>query len=351
MEGKKISIVVPCHNSGAYLKRCMASLIGQTMPIEELELIFVDDASTDGGETVAILRAMENVYPQSILVICLDQNMRQGGARNVGIQYATGEYLMFVDSDDWIALDACETAYRLGADSGADIVQFGHYTCDYDGEVKLTGRVHFEPEVLRVQSREQRYQLLFEKGCTTACWGKLYRRTMVADAGVKFAEHVIYEEPPFVYPLFYFCKTYAFCDREFYYYCRNEGGTSLGFMTEKQSLWNHTNVQQQVFDFMRQTPFYDTCYQMIDRYYLFGMIVMTFSFAQSNGFSIETEEYERLRQQVLSHLDLSLPREQIMEHPFLGGLLQILQRPVCTQKELDGLVLRVAAGEIPAAGE
>ena len=67
--------------------------------MSELELIFVDDASTDDGATYAMLQEFERAYPEQILVIHLEENMRQGGARNIALQYASGEYIAFVEME------------------------------------------------------------------------------------------------------------------------------------------------------------------------------------------------------------------------------------------------------------
>ena len=98
---KKVSVIVPCYNAAEYLDRCMEHLLKQTIGTENMEIILIDDASTDDGATLGLLTAYEEKYPDTILVIALEENMRQGGARNIGISYAGGEYLVFCDADDW----------------------------------------------------------------------------------------------------------------------------------------------------------------------------------------------------------------------------------------------------------
>ena len=79
------------------------SLVQQTIGIDQIELIFVDDASTDKDATWNMLQEFERAYPESIMILKLEENMRQGGARNVALQYATGDYIAFVDADDFVA--------------------------------------------------------------------------------------------------------------------------------------------------------------------------------------------------------------------------------------------------------
>ena len=103
---KKVSVVVPCYNAAVYLDKCMEQLIKQTIGIENIEIILVDDASTDDGATWELIMEYEREFPDTVIAIQLEQNMRQGGARNVGISYAGGEYLMFCDADDRLAFEA-----------------------------------------------------------------------------------------------------------------------------------------------------------------------------------------------------------------------------------------------------
>ena len=99
---KKVSVIIPCCNATKWLPKCFLSLVQQTIGIEQIELIFVDDASTDDGATWEMLHEFECAYPESILILKLQENMRQGGARNIALQYATGEYIAFVDADDFV---------------------------------------------------------------------------------------------------------------------------------------------------------------------------------------------------------------------------------------------------------
>ena len=95
---KKISVIIPCYNAQAYIPRCLHSIFSQTIGMETLEIILVNDASTD--HTLDILLQFENKFPDSVIVVNLEQNIRQGGARNVGLSYASGEYVAFLDADD-----------------------------------------------------------------------------------------------------------------------------------------------------------------------------------------------------------------------------------------------------------
>lgn len=115
-----ISVIIPCYSAESYIDYCLESIVSQTIGIDQLEIILVNDASTDS--TYEKLCEWEQRFPESILVISYDENLRQGGARNVGLNYARGTYLSFVDIDDWIEPDMYEKMFSKAVAFDTDIV-------------------------------------------------------------------------------------------------------------------------------------------------------------------------------------------------------------------------------------
>ncbi len=105
-----ISVIIPCYNVEKYIDRCMISIVNQTIGIDNLEIILVNDASTDG--TLVKLKEWEQKYSDNIVLVDCEENIRQGGARNIGMQYARADYIGFVDADDWIEPDMYELLYE-----------------------------------------------------------------------------------------------------------------------------------------------------------------------------------------------------------------------------------------------
>lgn len=93
---KRVSVVVPCYNASLYLHKCIDHLLHQTIGLENMEIILVDDASTDDGRTWKIITDYEKQYPDAIIAIHLEENLRQGGARNVGVLTPVGSIWFFV---------------------------------------------------------------------------------------------------------------------------------------------------------------------------------------------------------------------------------------------------------------
>lgn len=198
---EKISVITPCYNSYDYLDKCFESLVNRSIGIENIEIIFVNDASTDN--TAEKLLAFEAMYPDSVLVIHLDENVKQGGTRNVALQYVSGEYLVFIDSDDWVDLSYLETIYNIVKENDVDMLQipFVHVRGEGDNATYTKPPAYWEGLYVMYDIEKRKHFLthqLFNCGAPN----KIYRTKMVRKAVACFLQGVAYEEPSFVYPLF-----------------------------------------------------------------------------------------------------------------------------------------------------
>lgn len=294
---KKVSVIIPCFNATKWLPKCFMSLVQQSIGIAQLELIFVDDASTDGGATWQMLQEFEKAFPENILILKLEENMRQGGARNIALQYATGEYIAFVDADDFVAENFLEEAYRYAKNEDADLVQFEYeFYTDRLGAVP-SGRT-VTPEIIEIHSHEERARLLMAEKVTYGCWNKLYRHALLKEANVAYAEHVIYEEPLFVYPLLFYAQKIVITNDIFYYYRQNDAGTMRNDMKQEETLRMHATVQLAVWNFMKQTPFFAEYYEEIKLYFLYTYLYETLYFAKLRGFTVSFSFYQELEKTV-----------------------------------------------------
>lgn len=129
----RLSVIVPVYNMAAEgkLNFCMDSLVNQT--VQDIEIIAVDDASAD--QSLEILRTYQERYPDKVKVIACPVNRKQGGAKNTGLKAASGEWIGFIDSDDWVAPDFYERLLKRADETGADVAG-----CDYS----LVSRHGFE---------------------------------------------------------------------------------------------------------------------------------------------------------------------------------------------------------------
>lgn len=174
-----VSVIVPVYNTEKYLEECIRSLTEQTL--SSLELIFVDDGSTDASPK--ILERYRARDPEHIRVIT-QKNAGQGKARNVGLAAATGEYVGFVDSDDYVDRRMYAAMYTRAGSEELDLVE-----CDF----------HY----LEEDGREKRSY------GSAAPWNKLIRRRLLTDNDIWFPEGYIYEDTSFYLKLRPFVKKQA----------------------------------------------------------------------------------------------------------------------------------------------
>lgn len=169
----KVSVIIPAYNTEEYLEECLESVLNQTL--QDMEIIAVDDGSTDS--TLEILRRYEEQYPEKLRVLH-KENGGLSSARNHGLQYATGEYWGFVDSDDWIDPEMYEEMYQKAKDEDADIV-----ICDLVD--------HYPSHV--VYHHSSKFDNKF--GVTASACNKMFRAEFVGDT--RFPMGLWYEDLDF----------------------------------------------------------------------------------------------------------------------------------------------------------
>lgn len=259
---KKVSIIVPCYNVQDYIRECMDSLIGQTIGIEELEIIVVDDASTDG--TLAILKEYEERFPKSVMLIPLLQNQKQGYARNIALSYATGEYIMYVDSDDWLLLSAVDKLYNRIKEAEADVLEFGF--------LRAADKDHLEGGVLRegkcriwdVSSDFERRKFAAVGFASGVAWNKIYKTSFLQKHQIVFAEGVKYEDTLFSVLLLLYIGKYVLCPDAFYFYRLNEQGTMRSCMVNDFGQFDRTRAQIQLLKLCGQRNLLEKHYETIE---------------------------------------------------------------------------------------
>ena len=216
----KLSIIVPVYNmaSDNKLNYCLDSLINQTM--EDYEIIAVNDASTDNS--VEILKEYEKKYPGLFVVIDNRVNKHQGGARNDGIRIAKGEWIGFIDSDDWIAPEYYEKLIKKGEETGADVVG-----CKYNlvsEHTFETGKVADgnTEDQCGILDHEKRKSFLSNAGSMVT---KVYRANLIHDNHLTFPESIFYEDNcagP-VWAMYF--KHFEYIDEPMYYYYQHDSST------------------------------------------------------------------------------------------------------------------------------
>lgn len=188
---KKISIIVPCYNGSVYIDQCMQTLVEQTIGIENIEIIVIDDASTD--DSLDKLSKWEKKYTESILIIHCEQNGKQGCARNIGMTYATAEYIGFVDIDDVVEKNMYEEMYDNAKQYDCDMV-ICQIQKDRTGKCNsIISDLKSESWFLCIDTTDTKNIFLQLDTNDSAC-NKIYKRNLLVEHQITFLEGCIYED-------------------------------------------------------------------------------------------------------------------------------------------------------------
>lgn len=217
-----VSVIIPCYNVEQYIERCINSLIQQTIGLENLELIFIDDVSTDS--TLSILLNLEKKYPDSVMIVKSPNNRKQGGARNLGIQYASCDYISFVDADDWVEPNMYEKLYSKVSGRNFDVVVSRTFFDYPDG--RCEGYIGESDKIIIIEDNNIKDQLNMD--LDSGVWNKLYKKTMIIDNNLWFPENLRYEDNYWLSILKLYVQNTYILEEKFYHYCIRLDSTVTG---------------------------------------------------------------------------------------------------------------------------
>ncbi len=216
----KLSIIVPVYNmaSDDKLTWCMDSLVGQT--VTDYEIIAVDDKSTD--ESYSILKDYESRYPDLVRVYQCPVNLHQGGAKNIGMEHAAGEWIGFMDADDWVTPDCYERMLKLAEETGADMVGCDYCLVDKHTYEQTAGTHNNDASQTGILDEDKYKSLILNTGSLVV---KLYKREIVIDCSSRFPEHIFYEDNALAATWVLRAKHFEYIDEPLYFYYQHDSST------------------------------------------------------------------------------------------------------------------------------
>lgn len=233
----KISVVVPIYNVQSYLERCIESIQNQTF--KELEILLIDDGSTDQSGAIA------NYYAEkdSRIKVIHKKNGGLSDARNRGMQIATGEYIFFLDSDDWIALDTLEVLLDNIQSYDADIAVCGFYYA-YDTSLWIDKRYWSTKQDRWLFNNEDAMKALIENTqIKNFAWGKLYKREMIQD--IPFKKGVLFEDIFWQHQVFARSKRCIYIQEPKCYYYQRDNSIVGHFNIKKLDMLRGLKIRHQ----------------------------------------------------------------------------------------------------------
>lgn len=205
-KNEMISIIVPVYNKEQYIKKCLDSLINQTY--ENIEIIIINDGSTDDSEKII------KEYDDKRIKYYKNKNQGIGKTRNYGIEKSQGNYIMFVDIDDYIDKNACEILLKKAKTNNNDIVITNYYNVEKD---KITKN---NIEKITKHSINEEKDILLK--VNLAPWNKIYKKELIISNNIKFEENLKYEDAVFVIEALIKANNIGQIDDYLYYYVIHE---------------------------------------------------------------------------------------------------------------------------------
>lgn len=266
MKSFKVSIILPVYNVEKYLSACLDSLLAQTL--EEIEIVAVNDGSTDGS--LQILQAYQSLNPEKLFIFSTE-NHGVSRARNYGFAHSHGEYVWFVDSDDFVEPDACRLLYEKATADGNDLVLFRYYNVDSETGVRKEYIASCHNQNFRVADKP--YEL---PAISPYPWIKFIHRDLFN--GLCFPEGIRFEDLPVAYLLAVKARSIGYVDQCFYNYRKNVGFLSrltpstlhirnaIIFMKEEMEKLGLFEQYQTELDFIAVRHFFYRFWKLLTNY-------------------------------------------------------------------------------------
>ncbi len=288
MKIPKISIIVPVYNVSKYLNKCLDSIVNQSL--KEIEIIIVNDCSPDPIDD-KICREYEELYGQ-ITYLKHKKNEGLGKARNTGMSYARGEFLGFIDSDDYIHCDMYKIMYEKAIENDCDFVQCNTVLVDskYNSYQDSSCNLNNNTERL-ITNLDEKIKLYFsfKKNrlfINPGSCNKIIKRSVWVDNHINFVENTAHEDIFPILKVLFYTKRNLFIREGFYYYYYNPNSITRTFRTER--IQQTIGFLQQIQDFLKEKNIYDR-HKKIYMNYRFRNIMKIYALAhklkQLKGFS------------------------------------------------------------------
>lgn len=247
----KVSIIVPFHNVEKYITKCLASLMYQSL--QDIEIICINDASTDSSKDI-VLQYCEN--DTRIKLLNTEIMSGQSYARNLGLEIASGEYVGFVDSDDWVELDMFEKMYNKAKADDADITMCQAQL--YDDKEKR----YYSDDYYMLKPLEAFKDCVFHPNDTkneilninVVLWNKIYKREFLQNTGVKFSNGYIYEDLPFFFDTYLKANRVNILWEAPYYYRQNRTFSTM--QNSDKKVYDRIPMVELTYNVMQQAAFF-----------------------------------------------------------------------------------------------
>ena len=232
----KVSVIVPIYNVEKYLEKCINSLLSQTL--EDIQIILVNDGSKDNSGTIAKKYAEKN---KDKVIYVEKENGGLSDARNYGLKYATGDFVAFLDSDDYVETNMYQEMYEIAKKQNSDMVEC-NFIWEYPNKAKIDKQYKYQ---------NKKEMLSFVR---VVAWNKLIKRSLIIEHNLEFPKGLRYEDVEFTYKLIPYINKFAYVDKPFIHYIQREG--SIANVQNERTAEIFT-VLDEVIEFYKKNNIYE----------------------------------------------------------------------------------------------
>ncbi len=247
MNQPKISIIVPVHNAGEHLEKCLTSLICQTLT--DIEIILVLDCPTDGSDKVAEAFAAKDTR---ITIIRNEENLHTGLSRNRGIEMATGKYIGFIDHDDYCDSSMYELLYNKAEKDQLDVARC-NFACIYQEEKNSREERYIYPDTIsKISDKESVYEYVCGDKVSCVIWNHIYRADFLKENNISFLDSrkICSEDSIFFMEVYDKMNAFGTISPYLYYHVFHNSNT--GKMYGYRSIENRISFFEGLYSFLRK---------------------------------------------------------------------------------------------------
>lgn len=304
----KVSIIVPAYNVEKYIRKCIVSILEQTH--KNIEVIVINDGSTDGTQNILI----ELSKMDSRLVVVNTKNLGVSSARNLGLDVSKGDYIVFVDGDDYLAVDCVEYMLSLVNETGAEFC-FSKKCYTKQGENQV------ENDSIQVLQNEDAIAMLLSPSVIVGCWNKIYFREFLVKNNLKFSTDLFYGEGlSFITTAAQLANFIGVGNRKVYYYRRNNETSATTKFDMKKIVNGEKSLKMIKSSIQVQSEKIDTMYYLHMALFSLGAVVKI----RANNKNKYSKEYEYWRKMLILYSNKILTKKEVSIYRKLmlvGGII------------------------------
>lgn len=253
----KVSVIIPVYNVEKYLSRCLDSVTSQTY--QNLEIICINDGSTDSSRQ--ILEQYQKL-DNRIVIYNKDKHLCAAASRNFGMDVATGKYIIFVDSDDYVASVMIEKMVAHIEKTNAEVVTFDYFARNFrqwESNNRYTYRWHFDcNEVIQID-KENPINYFF---LTVPCWNKIFTAEFLKRKNLRFPDYPIYEDLVFWADVYLNAEKLYYAPEAYYFYRRKRKGSLM--QKRDDNLLYVVDIHKKAAELFKQHNMYDKMKTVLD---------------------------------------------------------------------------------------